>query len=580
MKKILLLIAASSLLFSCDPVDDGSSSSGQSDTTFRQNFGPSVSRDFIGQVVDASNSPIVSATVKIGSTSVQTDVNGVFIINGASVNEKFAYVTATKAGYIDGSRSLVPTSGKNNVKIMLIESGSLQTVHSGEASEVSIYSGTKVNFDGSFEDENGIAYSGDVAVSLFHLTPSNPDVSSLMPGMLYAETATGSEAVLQTFGMINVELRGSAGQKLQIAEGHTAQITLRIDDDQLANAPATIPLWHFDEEAGWWKEDGQAAKQGNYYVGNVGHFSWWNCDAPFPTIALTVTIQDATGQPVANAGVKIQSALGNSEIGTTNENGQISGQVPSNMQLMIELFSPCGNVVSTMQINSLTSDTILPPMIMSASTTTIVQGSLLQCDGNPITNGYLIYGNDVIPSTTVPVTNGSFSFSIPTCSEDSVITVFAYDANNQKSTGNILYTIQSIPITNLGSIPVCSSDSEYWSYQIDDGPVILNPGGEFSLLYSNNVVHYFSFGFSNAQQTGFEIYSPEATVGTYTTADNFNITGESNGITVNASTPNTLLFVISSALLGGYVDLTINGTFQDSQGVWHTLNVTAHRWLY
>ncbi|RYZ15579.1 MAG: carboxypeptidase regulatory-like domain-containing protein, partial [Sphingobacteriales bacterium] len=293
MKKLLLPFACIvlGLLSSCDPNDDASTPSTPS--TFEQNFGSMVSRDFIGQIVNVSNQPIGNATVTVGDLSVQTDASGVFIINGASVHEKFAYVTAGKTGYIDGSRSLVPNIGKNSVRIMLLDGTVTQTVTSGQPSEVSISSGTKVNFDGSFEDENGAAYNGMVGVYVFHLTASNPDIASLMPGMLYAETETGNEAVLKTFGMLNVELRGSGGQKLQIASGHTAQITMRIDDNQLATAPQSIPLWHFDADKGWWIEDGTATRQGNNYIGNVSHFSWWNCDTFASTVNLTVTVHDA-----------------------------------------------------------------------------------------------------------------------------------------------------------------------------------------------------------------------------------------------------------------------------------------------
>ena len=146
MKKIQLLLGLLLVTFaftSCDPSDNDSNSNGN----FAENFGSSVNRSFIGQVVDTDNHPIQSATITIGTSTVQTDVNGVFIINEASVFEKFAHIKVTKAGYIDGSRSMVPTSGKNNVKIMLIPNTPLQTVSSGIASEVALPSGTKVNFD-------------------------------------------------------------------------------------------------------------------------------------------------------------------------------------------------------------------------------------------------------------------------------------------------------------------------------------------------------------------------------------------------------------------------------------------------
>ncbi|MFT3795718.1 carboxypeptidase-like regulatory domain-containing protein [Flavobacterium sp.] len=308
MKKLLFwtLCVAVISFTGCDPEDDrsnGISLPEVSDAEFAKNFGAEVQRDFIGQVVDVNNEPVVAATVKIGTASVQTDANGVFIVNGASVYEKFAHVTATKAGYISGSRSLVPTTGKNNIKIMLLAATPVQTIASGATAAVDLPNGTKVVFDGAFTDESGNAYSGNVNVSVFHLESSNENLGSLMPGMLYAKNESGQPVGLETFGMLHVELRGSGGQKLQIATGHLAQMTMPIDNTQLATAPATIPLWHFDEANGYWKQEGLAIRQGGKYVGNVSHFSWWNCDAPFPTYKLTVIATGINGLPLRNIGV-------------------------------------------------------------------------------------------------------------------------------------------------------------------------------------------------------------------------------------------------------------------------------------
>ncbi len=316
MKKLLpLFVFMALLLSSCNPDDDAGSTTTDPESNFEENFGAEVSRKFIGQVNDINGNAVQGATVRIGSLSVQTDANGVFLINGASVREKFAYIRVSKTGFMDGSRALIPTSGTNNVKITLIPATITGTVSSGQSGEVALPSGTKVLFDGSFMDENGAVYSGDVAVSMYHLLPSDENLNTLMPGMLYAETQTGEEALLQTLGMINVELRGSGGQKLQPSEGHPAQIEIMIDATQLATAPTTIPLWHFDPERGYWKEDGIATRQGNKYTGEVSHFSWWNCDTPFPTVGLTVNVVDENGNSLINTPVVISF---NSSMGVWN----------------------------------------------------------------------------------------------------------------------------------------------------------------------------------------------------------------------------------------------------------------------
>lgn len=580
MKKIqnllwLLVIAIS--VTSCNP-DDGNSPSGQNDDTFSQNFGTAVNRDFIGQVVDADNNPIQGVTVKIGSSTTQTDVNGVFMLNNASVYQKFAYITAKKSGYIDGSRSLVPTTGKNNVKIMLLPFAAQATVQSGEASEVSIYSGTKVKFDGAFQDENGNDYSGDVQVALFHLTPSDTNISSLMPGMLYAQTETNQEAILETFGMINVELRGSGGQKLNIKSGHTAEITVRIDDSQLATAPSTIPLWHFDEAKGYWKQDGVATKIGNKYVGEVSHFSWWNCDAFAQMVRLTVTVVDSNGNEISNAGVGLIAGGSSYPVmGFTNNNGQVSGLIPANQTLVLNVYASyytcdADNIIYTTTIGPFSSDTVLPNIVVNLTSNTLsstVQGNLLKCNGSNVTNGYVIlnrYGNYSVS----PVTNGAFSFSELYCPDDTQFTLKGVDLDNFQQTDSISYNFV-VPITNVGNLQACNSIDEFISYQIDNDPTVFLVDNINATTQSN----YFSINAYNAVQGGLAVFGNTITPGTYNTSV-IQIEGSPVGF-IGASTTNTVQFHLNQfGAVGEYIDMTFSGTYQGPNNETHTITGVVH----
>jgi hypothetical protein len=387
---------------------------------------------------------------------MQTDVNGVFIINGADVFERFAYVSVTKVGYINGSRSLVPTSGKNNIKIMLLPATTTQVIASGESATVDLPNETKVVFDGAFADENGNAYSGNINVSMFHLEASNENISSLMPGMLYAKSETGEAVGLGTFGMLHVELRGNGGQKLQIASGHKAAITMQIDASQVASSPATILLWHFDEANGYWKQEGSATKQGNKYVGEVSHFSWWNFDAPFPTDSLTVIVKDTNGLPLKNVGVgiSIQNAS-NQIISYTDDQGRVSGMVPANQTLSLKVYDPCGALIKETSIAAI-NQPIETTVILESDeiVSSLVKGRIVKCDGSIVSYGYVIleFGEQML---FTDVTNGDNNF-----------TIRAYDVDNFQTTGVISNTFVA-GTTDLGIMPVCNAVKEYIVYKID-----------------------------------------------------------------------------------------------------------------
>ncbi|HEX8270303.1 MAG TPA: carboxypeptidase-like regulatory domain-containing protein [Flavobacterium sp.] len=572
IKPYISAIILLALLFTACENHDDSPSPGGNAGEFAENFGNEVSRDFFGQIVDINDNPIQNVTVRIGSATAQTDENGVFMINNAPVHERFAYITASKIGFIDGSRSIIPTTGKNNIKIMMIPSSSTM-VSSGQPSEITLDNGTKVVFDGAFENEDGSSYSGDVLVSAFYLSARDENLQDLMPGMLYAQDQNGEEAMLVTYGMMHVELRAPSGAKLQIAEGHSAELTMRIANEQLASAPSTIPLWYFDEELGYWKEEGFATKQGNFYVGDVTHFSWWNCDAPFPTVTLTTTIFDSEGNPVTNAQIGLLTTLSPYErVGFSNSNGQISGLVPSNQVMTMNVYDNCGNLISASQIGPFAADTVLPAInLSSAVNAVLVEGTLLSCSNTNVTNGYvqLNYEGESFFTT---VSDGHFSFSTLACSSATAFSLTGADYDNLQVTDLINYTY-SAPVTNVGNIVACSNVMQFISYQIDSDPpavCLIELGGT---LGSTTQPGLAVFGYFEGQGDIY-IYSNITAPGTYTTA-NFAIEGNGIGY-IGPSTPNDIIFIVSNiGAVGEYIDMTFNGTYNDD-GVTRTITGTAH----
>jgi len=573
MKKTFFGFALTLLLglafTSCDPNDNHN---GIPDQEFEQNFGAGVSRDFIGQVVDMENHAVSGATVNIGSTSVQTDVNGVFVINGANVREKFAYVRVVKSGYFEGSRALVPTLGKNNVRIMMIPATPIATVNSGESGTVELPDGSKIVFDGAFADENGNAYSGSVSVAAFHLRASDADIAGLMPGMLYGQGEDGKPKVLRTFGMINVEMRGNSGQKLNLATGHTAQISMKIDYAQAGNAPAVIPLWHFDQDNGYWKEDGGASKQNGFYIGNVSHFSWWNVDIPFPLVTLYVSLKDASGNPVT--GVKTTISVPNigyaSEIGLPGSNGMISGLVPADQALVLSVYDLCGNLIVSQNIGPFSTDATLPDVVIPS--TSLISGTLLNCDGNLVSNGYALF-NMMGYITILPVDAGVFSLHVATCPGNNGYSVLGAD----EATGQ-MSVLQTFGLTgvsvNLGDILVCGgAPDSFLDLQFDGGAIL-------HYLINVNAKNEWGFAISGSNSTGDSIelnflFIPTPVTGTFALTHNFNIFPNyssplSQYNTDTADTCEMTINISQYEAVGGYMAATFSGTFTNTTGT-HTL---------
>ena len=454
---VLLLVA--SIFISCEQDETSIQAPIPVQTEFSDNFGSTTTARFFGTVVNENNEPVEGVSISVGGMNALTDENGVFTVQDASVYEKFAYIKATKAGYISGSRALVPTPGVNQVKIMLLAEDVVATINSGEASGVSLPNGTQVSFEGDFVKSNGSEYTGAVSVIMKHLDPADENLGNMMPGMLYAEDANGNEKVLETFGMLAVELKGASGEKLQLAEGTTAQIELPVSNIA-TNAPQTIPLWHFDEVNGYWKEEGFATLTNGKYVGEVSHFSFWNCDVQLPLVQLCINVVDPSGNPIGNQFFMLNrtstpSGWGANAYSWTNENGYACGQVPIDEELNFIMEVTNCNTLFEVIIGSFSSDTTITVVVDANYTVIQLTGMFNDCNGNPISDGYIQFNHNNIVQY-IAVTNGVIDHSYSYCgSVGDDYTAQGIDMGGQQTTTVISGTLSTV--TDLGIITSCGT---------------------------------------------------------------------------------------------------------------------------
>ncbi len=462
MKKIKIALAFFSvlLMLTCSEDDNWNTDNPpveqENPTDFSVNFGNQINARFIGKVINEEGNPISGATISIGTIIATTDSNGIFSVTEASVFEKFAYIKASKDGFIDGSRAVVPSSGVNQVTIMLLDLDTTATISSGETSTVDLPDGTQVVFDGNFETAQGGSYSGAVNVTLKHLDVDNSNMELQMPGMLFAEDANGSPRVLETYGMIAVELRSASGEELNLAQGSTAQVSIPLPTS-VTNTPNTIPLWSFDEEGGYWKEDGEATLQGGSYVGNVSHFSFWNWDYDYPAITLCITLTDPDGNELAYTPLDLYSpALGSTgTYGYTNAEGVECGLVPQDDELTLTVPSfGCVSNAFTTTIGPFSTDQDITIQVTdSDALITNFIGEFNDCSGNPITNGYMqLFYND--STHTIPIDAGILDLTIDYCSDNTTYSALVVDLLSNQTTDVTTGNFEE-PTTDLGSQMSC-----------------------------------------------------------------------------------------------------------------------------
>ena len=176
--------------------------------------------------------------------------------------------------------------------------------------------------------DSGGAASGEATARVTVLDASKDP--SVMPGDLESYNAdTGEAAPIESFGAMNVEFAGGNGNRLNLASGKQASISIPLASGRRPeDSPKSIPLYYWSDVTGYWVEEGTATLQqtadGKWaYTGSVGHFSTWNADVLYESITMKGCVQDQNGKPVKYAEV---TARGKDYVGNSSATTDFDGR--------------------------------------------------------------------------------------------------------------------------------------------------------------------------------------------------------------------------------------------------------------
>lgn len=259
----LLIITLIIILFACNKTNNIQSTIGTGNGTGTVQ----------GVITDLDNYPVSHATVRGGTAIATTDASGKFTLTNVQFNSDTVVVIVIKDGYFEGAKNFASSNhAVSNVKIQLIPKTVLGTFVASSGGDITLPGGGSINFSPGFVTaSNGKAYTGNVSVSAHYFDPSDPNFSTYTPGDLKAAGANNPQGALQSFGVVAVEMDDASGNKLQLAAGQKAIITL--PTALQGKAPSAVPLWYFDAVKGAWKQEGIAEKQGSNYISTVSHFA-------------------------------------------------------------------------------------------------------------------------------------------------------------------------------------------------------------------------------------------------------------------------------------------------------------------
>lgn len=265
---------------------------------------PRALEGVFGTVVDTAGAPVARALVRVGDTSATSDAAGAFRLEVAPGTGLVASVRA--AGHLPVFLTVDVHSGAaSRIDATLMPMAAPVVVDVTEGGEASGSRGSGVAIPaGALVDATGGVVSGEVEVFLTPFDPSNAAEFAAYPGALTAEQTGGEVVQLQTYGVLDVTIMKD-GEELQVADGATVTARIPIPAG-LADPPATVGLWSFDEERGIWIEEGTATLDADagVYVAELPHLSPWNADDPMLVTCITGRAVDSDGEPIAGARIR------------------------------------------------------------------------------------------------------------------------------------------------------------------------------------------------------------------------------------------------------------------------------------
>lgn len=331
-----------------------------------------------GKIADLRGIPIPNAEVILaGETQISNDL-GLFNFDDIELDPYGSLLSVDKSGYFSGRRRVSAHEGTSTyVELRLLSDVPTYNFDSEAASVIEDMNGVLLNFKAnSISNQDGQAYTGRVNVALQYIDPTADNIESVLPGSLQGYDDGNQLVSLKSYSMIAVQLTDDSGEELQIKRDETVTVEFPIPESQLVNAPSEIPLWSLDEDSGLWIEEGSAALVGSKYVGQVSHFSYWNCDVPLDFVIvegnLCQKIEDSC-EPMAFYSVIAWDA--NLELGLlsrTDSEGNFTLFIPRNGEVTIQIRSLCGVEWDQPKIGPFSENTDIGIVELNSNSTAIV----------------------------------------------------------------------------------------------------------------------------------------------------------------------------------------------------------------
>ena len=451
------------------------------------------------QISDEAGLAIADVQVLLDKEVYLSDENGIVLTGKHDVPYLGLRSTFEAEGFEKLIKMVRGPAGSKTLERIVLRKSTTSIISTGDTGDLASDGGLRL--PSSLMRGDGSFYQGEVIVKSIYLNPDERNFLLSAPGNLLAIDEDNNLQQLASLGMYMIELYDPDGEELNIPEGSTAIIEFPIAEKHLNLLESKIPLWYFDEESGHWIEEGAVRVQENKMIGEVSHFTWWNCDLPYDYNDMYFTFLE-NGE-FALSGLDVRFATNDVDFGQakTNIKGKILSRVPVDQEITFT-FHVAKNELGTITVGPFSKNSENEVVHVNLGLTSI-SGRAYKCDGEYLSSGYAFF---VLNNSLVMVEineKGEFNYLSPKQAHSLTILdkendkqikldISEEDQNsnldlygivvcdeNQAAfvSGNIL---EDTDRDNIGDIPIQNAKLEFINSQ----------GGIYTILYTNSEGYY------------------------------------------------------------------------------------------
>lgn len=414
--------------------------------------------NIMGIVQNENNFPIEGAKVIFNGQSTQTDKNGVYLFASVQVSSRHNLIRIEKAGFLPGIR--VFTTGEpallRQFTVLIKKETGGATLGYGANIENGDYS-IKIP-TGSIFSESGNPYTSSGYITLHYFSYYFIGREHA-PGNFVGYSLSNVPHKLRSFGMIYLDYRAQNESQLQIGNGQSITLSVKIHYDVLDEAPSKIPLWYFDYATGYWQEAGFALREGDKYVGTIKRFGLWGFNYGEPAVVVSgkVTYDDGARYNIPIYFSHLKSQCNHNPRDYTNYDGSFSTWIPNKSPNQLSFYTENAQVYKSGEFSPCQQNCNLGNINLSIYGTNQVTGKVIDCNNQPLKMGYVYRGSSsASPSAFVPVFDGIvFDNIFDTFFNGNNISYTTFDMETLERCNTYTFPLKLSKTLDLGTMVAC-----------------------------------------------------------------------------------------------------------------------------